>query len=158
MIRRLQAQETYSIRQRILRPGLPIEESRFAGDDDEGTIHLGAMREGELVCVASFLREAHAKFAGAVDPYRLRGMATLEAWQGRGAGAEVIFAGFALLLERDCALLWCNAREKAVRFYERLGLSIHSERFDLPGIGPHYVMACERSNFETTISRAARSR
>lgn len=36
--------------------------------------------------------------------------------------------------------LWCNARESAVSFYAKYGWSVEGELFEIPKIGPHYVM------------------
>jgi hypothetical protein len=47
---------------------------------------------------------------------------------------------FAVVRENGGRYLWCNARLVAVPFYERLGLEAVGPEFDIPGIGPHYVM------------------
>ena len=61
------------------------------------------------------------------------------AW-GQGAGRALLAA----LEERARAsgprLMWCNARVPAAPFYERLGWSIVSERFEIPTAGPHVKM------------------
>ena len=36
--------------------------------------------------------------------------------------------------------LWCNARLHAVGFYERQGWKVEGDEFDVPDIGPHFVM------------------
>ncbi|MFN9985537.1 MAG: GNAT family N-acetyltransferase [Pirellula sp.] len=36
--------------------------------------------------------------------------------------------------------LWCNARESAVSFYAKYGWRVEGEPFEIPKIGPHYVM------------------
>jgi hypothetical protein len=36
--------------------------------------------------------------------------------------------------------VWCNARKKAVPFYRNLGFEIISDEFEVPVIGPHYVL------------------
>jgi predicted GNAT family N-acyltransferase len=36
--------------------------------------------------------------------------------------------------------VWCNARTPARAFYERAGFRTVSDEFELPEIGPHYVM------------------
>jgi GNAT superfamily N-acetyltransferase len=37
-------------------------------------------------------------------------------------------------------LLWCNARETAIGFYQRNGWTVESDRFDVPTVGPHVKM------------------
>ena len=46
-----------------------------------------------------------------------------------------------LVAESGGAELWCNARLPAVGFYRRGGFEVVSDEFDVPGIGPHVVMA-----------------
>jgi predicted GNAT family N-acyltransferase len=36
--------------------------------------------------------------------------------------------------------LWCNAREKAVKFYQNNGFEIIGEPFEIEKVGTHYVM------------------
>jgi len=36
--------------------------------------------------------------------------------------------------------VWCNARTPALSLYQRAGLAVVSEEFELPRIGPHFVM------------------
>lgn len=36
--------------------------------------------------------------------------------------------------------LWCNARESAVSFYAKYGWLVEGTPFEIPKIGPHYVM------------------
>ena len=73
---------------------------------------------------------------------RLRGMAVDDAMQRRGLGRRVLeFAmGRAAMTYAPLTTLWCNARLIAVPFYESMGFEIHGERFEIEGIGPHYVM------------------
>jgi hypothetical protein len=35
-------------------------------------------------------------------------------------------------------LMWCNGRQPAAPFYERLGWTIASEAFEIPTAGPHF--------------------
>ncbi len=67
-------------------------------------------------------------------------MATDPAWHGRGVGRAVLTAGGAAVAAVGPGLLWCNAREAAVGFYQRLGWGVCSEQFDVPQFGPHYRM------------------
>ena len=69
------------------------------------------------------------------------GIGVLGGWAagsvGYGAlvGAIVKFAK-----EKQARLLWCNARVTAADFYRKLGFEIVSDEFDIPNIGPHYLM------------------
>ena len=50
--------------------------------------------------------------------------------------------------------MWCNARVGARSFYERAGLAVHGEPFDVPPIGMHLLMSTEIG--ERGVMRAAR--
>ncbi len=67
-------------------------------------------------------------------------MATTAAVRGSGAGRRLLQACFQHVRAGGGGLLWCNARLVALGFYERMGLEREGELFELPGIGPHYVM------------------
>ena len=59
-IRRLKPEETHGLRHQVLRPNQPPEACIYPGDDDQTTFHLGAYRQGELICIASFwLKKKH---------------------------------------------------------------------------------------------------
>jgi GNAT superfamily N-acetyltransferase len=120
----------YDLRARVLRPGRPREESRFAGDDDPATVHLGAFLDGRCVGIATLVQE---------HGLRLRGMAVEPKLQGRGIGAALVrhVQQIAAQAGQD---LWCNARTSAAGFYRKLGWVVEGDVFDIPAIGPHYVM------------------
>ncbi|MDC1173991.1 GNAT family N-acetyltransferase [Bacteriovoracaceae bacterium] len=136
---RINASDTYEIRNQMLRPGLPIESCHFDGDDDEQTFHLGAFVENKLVSVASFFFEKNPTFE---DPYqyRLRGMATLPDYQKQGLSRELLKMAFPIVKQNMCSLLWCNAREVATGFYQTVGFEKIDNQFEIEGIGPHFLM------------------
>lgn len=121
----------FDLRARVLRPGQPKQRSHFSGDDAPGTIHFGAFLNEQLVGVATLLNEG--------DGLRLRGMAVDETMRGRSIGAALLGAIHQAAAERHRPL-WCNARAVAVGFYQRYGWIVEGDVFDLPDIGPHYVM------------------
>jgi predicted GNAT family N-acyltransferase len=121
----------YDLRGRVLRPGMPPEASLFPGDDQPGTIHLGAFTdEGRLVGIATLVRN---------EGLQLRGMATEPDVRGTGAGAALLREAHRIAQESG-EPLWCNARVVAVGFYERMGWRTEGEEFDVPTVGPHYIM------------------
>jgi GNAT superfamily N-acetyltransferase len=133
------------LRQSVLRPGRPAEESVFPGDDDPRTLHIGAGLGpgGEIVAVGTLLAEAPpwpVPDELSVRCWRIRGMATHPEVRGRGIGATVL----AELLRRAAlggsALVWCNARVPALSFYARAGFTPVGAPFEAPGIGPHQAM------------------
>lgn len=137
---RIKSIDTYAIRHKMLRPNGTVEDCMFQGDNDELTFHLGAFVEKKLVSVASFYFERHPSFP---DPYqyRLRGMATLPEYQGRGLSQSLLRTAFPVIKQNQCTLLWCNAREKAMGFYEKVGFRPSGELFTIQNIGKHMLMS-----------------
>lgn len=77
---------------------------------------------------------------GIQNAYQLRGMAVLEEYQGKGVGKILLTFAENLAKEKDTQTLWMNARVSALDFYRNSGYKILGEVFEVPGIGPHYVM------------------
>ncbi|TMU86930.1 GNAT family N-acetyltransferase [Bacillus sp. BHET2] len=133
------AADTYSIRNQILRPTQSIEECKYEDDLDQSTFHIGAFKGEKLICIGSFYKEGQERLK-ADHPYRLRGMATLPEYRGKGIGKRVIEESEDILKERGCRLWWCNARTSASPYYKKLGLTQLGDVFDIESIGPHVIM------------------
>lgn len=138
-VRALGAEDVRSLRHRVLRPGRPFEETRFEGDAARGTAHFGAFRDGALLAVATLLDAQHPE-RPAARACQVRGMASDPSVRGLGFGAAVLAACEGEARRRRAELLWCNAREAAAGFYERAGFVATGDRFEIPGIGPHFRM------------------
>ncbi|MCO4795379.1 MAG: GNAT family N-acetyltransferase [Bacteriovoracaceae bacterium] len=136
---RVNAIDTYPIRQQMLRTDSPIERCKFTGDEEDQTFHLGAFMDSKLVSVASFYFEKHPELDEPFQ-FRLRGMATLPEYQGKGLSTELLNMAFPIIKQNFCHLVWCNARVSAVEFYQKVGFEKVGEEFDIPGIGPHLLM------------------
>jgi GNAT superfamily N-acetyltransferase len=124
----------------MLRPHGTLEDCIFRGDQDELTFHLGAFVDKRLVSVASFYFERSETFPDAYQ-YRLRGMATLPEHQGQGLSQALLRTAFPVIKQNQCNLLWCNAREKAMGFYLKVGFKPTGEPFSIPNIGKHILMS-----------------
>ena len=139
MIRFIQADDVLAIRNEVLREGrLTLDECRFLNDDAEGAFHLGYFDNDKLVCIASFHPRNYKEFPG--KAYQLRGMATLESHRGKGFGNQLVNFAIVYMRGQKVQYVWCNARKKAVPFYKNLGFETVSDEFEVPGIGPHYVL------------------
>jgi len=146
-IERVKAEAVYPLRLEVLRPGGILADCVFAGDDDPDTVHFAAFNsEGKVEGIASFYQASHPAVHGK-RLVQLRGMATHPSVRGEGYGKAIVrfalgfFAGVGgALSEKTNDVMWCNAREVAIPFYETLGFQITAEPFDIPGIGPHRVM------------------
>jgi len=139
MIRFIKVEELLSIRNEVLREGkLTNDECRFPSDQLEGAFHLGYFFNDELACVVSLHPQNYGEFGG--TGYQLRGMATLEQYRGKGFGNQLVNFAIVYLRGQRANYVWCNARKKAAAFYLNVGFEIISAEFEVPGIGPHYVM------------------
>jgi GNAT superfamily N-acetyltransferase len=141
----LTSSATHPLRQRVLRPGRPLSECVFDGDDRADTIHFGVESEGALVGIASLYLEPPPSGTRETSDsnFRLRGMATADEVRGRGFGKALVRACLDHVARLGGGLFWCNARTTAAGFYEALGLRIRGEPFDMANIGPHVRMVVE---------------
>ena len=138
-VRFIRTEDTYALRLLVLRPGGVIEDTHFANDRLEGSFHLGVVLDDAIICVGSFYPEKH-QFLKGWKQFRLRGMATHPDHQNKGVGERLMRFAMEHLQAQMADLLWCNARIKAVPFYERLGLRVDGDPLEIPGIGTHYLM------------------
>ncbi len=138
-IRVISAEETYAVRHPVLRPGKPVETCAFVGDELSTTFHLGCFDRDMLVGVATFMENGH-ELHRFTQAGQVRGMAVLQTHQGKGIGKILLTFGERRILEKQLNLVWMNAREIAVPFYENCGYKKIGNVFDIAGIGNHYVM------------------
>lgn len=128
------------LRAEVLRPGQPAEQLVYEGDERSASRHWAASIDGRVVSVASVLREGHPREPRPGD-WRLRGMASSADVRGQGLGSELLTRCVTYAREQNGARLWCNARIRAVGFYERAGFLVEGELFEIRSIGPHHLMS-----------------
>ncbi len=135
-IRKITSEQTYPLRQKILRPHQTIEEVSFNHDPLEESFHLGAFNNSEIIGVASLFPESEngSLFQG---DWRLRGMAIDSDFQGLGIGRLLLDEAILILKDQKAQLLWCNGRTQAMGFYLSYGFKQVGEEFQIKGIGPH---------------------
>jgi predicted GNAT family N-acyltransferase len=139
MIKFINVDDLLLVRKEVLRPGnFTLEDCRFPTDTLPGAFHLGYYRDEELACIASFSPQNYGEFEGV--GYQLRGMATIEKYRGKGLGNQLLNFGLVYLRGQKAGYVWCNARKTAAKFYLNMGFEIISDEFEVPIIGPHYVM------------------
>ena len=136
-IQKIPSEETYPVRLEVLRKNIPLP-YKFNADFDKETFHLGAFKNNQLIAVSSFMKASNSNFKG--NQFQLRGMATLERFQGVGAGKLMLAKAIEILKTQKIDCLWCNARVIAVEFYQKQGFKIAGELFDIKYVGPHYLM------------------
>jgi predicted N-acetyltransferase YhbS len=107
---------TYPLRGAVLRAGRPVA---IIGDDDPTTFHLAARTaEGQVVGVVRFHPNPCPWRPDAHAAWQLRGMATDPAVRGTGAGRALVVEGLRRVSALGGDLVWCDARQAAVGFYE----------------------------------------
>ncbi len=146
------------LRHAVLRPGRPFEEAVFGSDGHPEALHFAAYDGDAVVGVVSVSpEEVPEDRPGAGTPgWRIRGMAVAEDHRSSGVGGLLLehalrttaAAGLGprFAEERGAGvparvMTWCNARLRAVPFYERHGFTAYGPEFDAPGIGPHRFMS-----------------
>ena len=105
------------------------------GGSSEGVVDV---KDGKIVAIGSFAKRSYDTAPELT--YQLRGMATSPDVRGEGYGIALLEEARRIFKERQATGWWCNARLVAVPFYERFGMKIASEQFEIEGIGPHHVM------------------
>ncbi len=134
----LTPEETWPLRREVLRNGDPDASLEWPGDREPGSFHLGWEREGLVLAISTWHREDLPHQVGM--GYRLRGMAVSPVEQGGGLGGKVLREGIERARGRGADYLWCNARVRAVSLYVRAGFAVISPEFEIPGVGPHFLM------------------
>ncbi len=119
----LEAGQTWALRQRVMWPDRPLEDSMLA--DDASGLHYGLLAEGEIVSVISLFEKE--------QEVQLRKFATLVEKQKRGYGSALFAHCLNECAKKGVKAVWCNARSEKTGFYRRFGLSETGERFNRNG-------------------------
>jgi GNAT superfamily N-acetyltransferase len=133
-IRRAEVAEIVDLRHRVLRAGLPRSAALFDGDVMPTSRHFAAFLGNNAVSCASF----HRSMWETEPAWQLRGMATDEAFRGRGVGGELLTFAERSVKAEGPTLMWANARIGAIKFYTDRGWDIVSDLFEIPTAGMHY--------------------
>lgn len=123
--------EARALRAQVLCVGGPASRSIYPGDDAPDTLHLGAFVNDELAAVATVCYELMPGTSNGCQ-WRLRGMATLEAFRRRGLGRCLAERCLEYATDSQGTLLWCSARMTTAPFYRSLGFKQQGESFHLP--------------------------
>jgi GNAT superfamily N-acetyltransferase len=128
-IRPMTSLEVRPLRLEVLRAGMVNQTVHFDGDDDPTTIHLGAFDQDQNNVGVSTWMQRPFPLAEEHKALQLRGMATAVNVQGKGIGALLLVAGQSHGREVGAHLIWANARDAALNFYNRHGYSTVGEGF-----------------------------
>lgn len=139
MIKQVSVEDILPLRQKVLRPGKSLDQSRFKADDENETFHLALFIDREICAIASFMAE-RSKHFNSKHQHRLRGMAVAEKHRKQKYGQALFLKGHQVLISKKSSLLWFNARREAVAFYKKQGCSVLGKEFIIPDVGPHFFM------------------
>ncbi|WP_397363590.1 GNAT family N-acetyltransferase [Olleya sp. R77988] len=131
--------ETIPIRHAVLRKGKPVDACPIPEDDLDNTFHFGLFYKDQLAGVCTFVADKSSYFKDN-NQYRLRAMGVLEQFQGFHFGKHLLKHGIAYLQTQNIDRLWFNARIVALNFYKNNGFETIGDKFNIPKVGPHYVM------------------
>ena len=139
IIKKITTQDTFLVRNLVLRPSKPIETCFFEGDDLIDTRHFGLFMDRKIIGVISIYKNKNAIFMNP-NQYQIRGMAVLKEFQERGYGKLLVEHCEEYLKHNDTKLIWFNARETAIPFYEKLGYTKNGFPFMIANVGTHFLM------------------
>jgi ribosomal protein S18 acetylase RimI-like enzyme len=138
-IKEISAFETIIVRHPVLRFGKPIETCRFEGDDLPTTLHFGLFYEDQLSAVISVFEEKSILFFEE-NQFQIRGMAVLEQHQKKGFGEALLKYCENQIRNNRVEIIWFNARQTAIGFYEKYQYQKIGDGFEIADIGIHYVL------------------
>jgi ribosomal protein S18 acetylase RimI-like enzyme len=133
-------EDVIELRHEILRSGQPRSSCYYPEDSYRHTIHYAASIDDLIVGCASVYKESHPDFT-LKQSWRIRGMAVKETLQGQNIGTQLLETCINHAIKMKGDVIWCNARDNAVKFYKKRGFKIIGDEFELPNIGPHYLLA-----------------
>lgn len=129
----------YEIRHKVLRPNDPLSFSQYEYDNDENAFHLGAYWEGTLIGVASYFDQKSTRLHFP-NQTRMRGLAVLEGFRGKGAGTLLLENAFPVIKGMGNNVVWTSVWPNSKGHFFNLGFIELPEVTFEGDIGPLNVM------------------
>lgn len=136
------ADETLTVRQAVLRIGMPLESCLFDGDELDSTKHFGYFINNKLTAIVSIFKNNNSNF-NLQNQFQIRGMAVLKKYQKCGIGKKLLLHSEIFCKSQNASIIWFNARESATGFYESMKYKKVGNAFEIKNIGTHFVMKKE---------------
>jgi len=134
--------EILPLRMAVLRDGTPSRDPRYAEDNHDTTLHLVTRdADGIIVATSSWLPRPFPPEPD-TPAVQLRGMAVDKTLQSRGVGASLLAAGIERARSIGAVNVWARARDSALAFYERNGMTVVGDAFtdEATGMSHHLVV------------------
>jgi GNAT superfamily N-acetyltransferase len=114
---------TWRIRRDILYPDQPLDKIMLP--EDENGMHLGLFEDNKLISIVSLFKSENS--------LQFRKFATLEAYQRKGFGTELLNYLLEIAEAENFERVWCNARKNASGFYSKFGFTETEHSFQKDG-------------------------
>lgn len=128
------------VRHQMLREGQPRHSCYYPEDRYKNTVHFAAKLNNEVIGCTSVYKESHPDFS-LRQSWRIRGMAVLNVFQRQSVGSDLLKACINHAISHKADVIWCNARSNVVKFYKCAGFKVIGDEFEIPNIGPHFLLA-----------------
>lgn len=119
--------ESLAVRETMLRRPLGMHNRQEDIEKDHEQLHFVAVHQGHVIATVSAIRLGNARL-------KLRQMAVSAQYHGQGIGASLLEYAHAYAREEGVEHITLNARDSAIRFYEKLGYRPVGELFDEIGL------------------------
>lgn len=123
-IEQISPELTWRIRRDVLYPGQPLDKIMLP-EDDNG-MHLGLFDQNQLISILSFFKSENS--------IQFRKFATIEQYQGKGYGSELLNYLLKICTDDGFERIWCNARKNASGFYSKFGFLETEHSFHKDGL------------------------
>jgi GNAT superfamily N-acetyltransferase len=129
------AEATYDLRRQVLREGRADAEVAFDGDDAAGAHHLAVVDDRERPLAVATATPATCRRREGRRGWKVRGMAVAPEHQGRGLGRRLLDEIEVRAAAAGVEVVWADARDDVLAFYERHHWSVEGEGYVTPATG-----------------------
>ena len=127
-------------RHKCLRHGKPIHKAIFPEDGFITSYHFSAKKNDKVVGIVSYFDKQQQQFNKVTKIYQLRGMAVDADFRDQGIGKSLLDTSINQLKHDGVKLIWCNARQESMKFYEKNDFIATGDYFNIPDVGSHILM------------------
>ena len=138
-IKKVESEELYPIRNKVLRKNKGFKFCIFSGDKLDSSNHFGVLKDNIVIGGVSLFSNNSEKLISN-NVLQLRGMCVYENFQKQKVGLSLLNAAELFAKENNYEFIWMNARKIALNFYLRKGYISKYKSFNIEGIGEHYFL------------------